>query len=164
MLKFIFLLFLLAISKPDGLHASQCIPKSFKEIVNGADIIFMGKVIERQPVLDTDQKYSFSPEYLQEHPQCGSKIATIRVEQTWKSDGFTIGDEVRVHATDACYWVSSYLSLDQEYIVFANTNPDQVPHYRIGTVCDGTTGLNETKRAAELQNNLDNYFDKKLSD
>lgn len=134
-----FLLFLiLALTVFGGHHAtaSTCTPLEFDEAVKKADIIFLGKVIERTSL---EERGPYGEKYSPDEPECGSKIASFDVYKVWKGD---LEKLTTVYSKGACFNVGSYFKLNHLYFVFANKSNKKVDaDYMIGDVCDGTKNL-----------------------
>ncbi len=142
----LFLILALIIFGGHHATASTCFPTTFEDNVQKADIIFLGKVIERT---------SFSKEegYSKSHQlKCGSKTALFDVYKVWKGNDHA---KTTVYSIDGCTRLGSYLQLNHLYIVFANKNTieskakrqgmdfihDKTADYIINETCDGTENL-----------------------
>lgn len=147
-------------------NASQCHSIPLEENIKNADVIFLGEVIERSPFNEEGRGW----EYSAERPDCGSKIAKLKISKAWKGD--FLNSETTVYSYDGCYMVGSYLGLNRSFIVFANKTPDDAAYesqYSIGTVCEGTseysTGEDKDypyERGTELKQLIEEYFNKKI--
>ena len=133
-------------------HASQCVPGKFDDIVKQADVIFIGKVIEKQRILTEEEKASAHFPL-----DCGGKTASFDVYKVWKGE---VKKGVTVYSKDACLDTGSYFMTDNLYVVFANTHPKvQFADFHIGDLCDGTTNVfSDKKMTLELIKNLDERF------
>lgn len=81
-----------------------------------ADIVFEGIVTKRQNIDDqSENSLCWSKE---RGSQCGSKIATFRVERVIKGV-LSPDDAPTVYAGDGCYCVDPYLDNGLRYVVYA---------------------------------------------
>lgn len=121
--------------------AMQCMPRPLEENFKAADIIFVGKVEQRQAV-ESSEPDGICWKQSEKQPLCGSKVATFAISKLWKG---TLPDthSVKVFSNDGCYCLGSYFETGKEYLVFANHMVDGTAEYTIRTVCDGTISTEE---------------------
>ncbi len=145
----LFLILALMIFGGHHATASTCTPLEFDEAARKADIIFLGKVIERSSFMEQE---GYSKLQQLRDPLCGGKTAQFDVYKVWKGNDHA---KTTVYSIDACTRLGSYLQLNHLYIVFANKNTieskakrqgmdiihDKTADYIINETCDGTENL-----------------------
>ena len=143
-------------------HAKQCAPGKFEDNAKTADIIFEGKVIEREPHEITSRKSICWQQESGNNALCGGKLATFEINTLWKGD-YT-EKTIEVYSEDACYCLGNYFEEDKNYIVFGYKN-SSVPDWKTtfstaGSVCQGTIPLANHTVSKETRKQLDNKFKK----
>ena len=92
--------------------ASQVICDSVESYFETADIVFVGTVIERVNIEESNDGICWTAA---RGENCGSKVATFQVDQLLKG---TKSNITKVYAGDGCYCVNPYLEMGGKYVVF----------------------------------------------
>jgi hypothetical protein len=115
--------------------ASQVACDSVESYFETADVVFVGKVIERKNIEESNDGICWTAA---QGENCGSKVATFQVNELLKGKESNI---TTVYAGDGCYCVNPYLKTGNEYVVFGITSGDKAV-YKSMNAC-ATSPLSE---------------------
>ena len=125
-------------------HGSVCLSQSPEVIASDAEVAFIGKVT-------SVEESEYDPTGLgcwkrsQEHPECGAKLLTLAVTESFRG---ALSGSVTVVSEDACYCSAPYWKKEHSYLVVARLNTSGHPGNLVASNVCGGTGEESTRAAA----------------
>lgn len=101
-------------------YGQQCIPEELVKLYDESDIIFLGKVVSREFVVEEDGGSNCWTQKIDKN--CGSKTALFEIEEIFKG---SLTERVSVYSIDGCYCLGTYFHKNQKYLVFANHSKNE---------------------------------------
>lgn len=121
-----------------NVNAMQCAEQPFEIMVDKARAIFVGEVVARKRIKSQPGRCWQSSS---ETSNCGSKVATFKVERIWKG---SISENAKVFSEDACYCLGSYFEVGDKYLVFARQHSGLEADFKTNNICLGTRSLSNS--------------------
>jgi len=116
MRKLFFIAAILLTGQSIPAQASTCLPATFDEAFEEANIIFSGTA-DKVSYLDKPDNYA-------DNALCGSKIVTFKISKVWKGD---LQEKIDVFAADGCLMLGSYFEEGEDYLVYAYPKNSERP-------------------------------------
>jgi hypothetical protein len=92
-------------------HAMMCVADPLEEQIANADAIIAGTVIAVRYVPNSWSDWMCWKNEPGGHEHCGAKVATVRVDGTWKGE---LPLQVDVYSEDGCYCTGEYFFANEE--------------------------------------------------